>query len=119
MTPALELVIKERMEQIEKHGFDKNHDNRHMDNALLCASVHCLFSMPCGLLVHHEPDRSMQVVHFPWDRLEDNGLEEKFKAKNRIDQLTIGLALGVAELDRLLRKEKSDSYVFNSADNNN
>ena len=30
---GIELIVEERREQIEKHGYDSNHDELHDDNA--------------------------------------------------------------------------------------
>jgi len=98
------LIAAERQRQIEKEGWDAEHDDDHDGEQLAFAAV-------CYAL----PKRSMSLnyglaeigveitdLFWPWD-------EEWWKPtpKNRIRELEKAGALIAAEIDRLLRLEKA------------
>ena len=84
---GIELITKERKEQIEKHGRDKEHDSNHDEEQLKEAAM---FSIR------------------PYDDLGGINLYEgwqwftmKVREKTEIERLTIAGALIAAEIDRL------------------
>ena len=79
-----ELIAEERLEQIEKHGWDIEHDSCYENEELLQAAVFCI----CDEL-EEWPDG--------WSEY----FEDKILAKDRIGQLTVAGAFIAAEIDRL------------------
>lgn len=83
-TYAIEEIKRERLEQINKHGFDINDDLYYHNNELLTAALYCIGDA-----------RSF------WPSNWDVKFEEKIKAKTFIDRLVVAAALIAAEIDRL------------------
>lgn len=91
---GIELIAKERQEQIEKHGFDVSEDEYYKQGELICAAVFCLLE---------------QTIYYPtsWQ----DWFLKKMKAKKKrlskkefdIEKLKIAGALIAAEIDRLLK----------------
>lgn len=85
---GIELITKERQEQIEKHGFDAVHDsnNFHRKGELSDAAMYA---------IEQNPD------DYPsgWD----NWFKDKLGIKSYKDRLIIAGALIAAEIDRIQR----------------
>lgn len=86
------LIMKERQEQIQKHGYTSWHDDEHADGEILQAASSVLEREVTGL----DPE-----VEFPW---EDESLN-KILGHDKIGRLTIVGALIAAEIDRLRRHD--------------
>lgn len=86
----MELIADERLEQIEKHGFDMVHDDAWWNESgqLLDAAMH---------LLSHGRHEFPASWHKSW--------QAKFAKKSRVEQLAVAGALIAAEIDRLNRKE--------------
>lgn len=112
---ALDKVESERLSQIQDKGYDYDHDDRHGTEELAAAAA--FFLLPGWLdadVCTSDPDtHGLRVVPLlelvgeaAWD-----GIEKTLEAPDaddacldaRIDQLTTGLALGLAELERCMR----------------
>lgn len=85
---GVELIAVERQEQIEKHGFDLQHDSGHVDGTIAVVAA--------TLATLHTD----AVVRDPLDRQKSWGLESKCQG-NTIKALTVAGALIAAEIDRL------------------
>lgn len=81
---GIELITKEREEQLKKHGFSKDHDSEHTGAELVLAALYVLTD---------------QDEFFPtnWNQ----SFKEKLSNKNPIDALKVAGALLAAEIDRL------------------
>jgi len=84
MKTGVELIAKERQEQIEKHGFDKSHDANNRNCELVFAAMFMLTE-----------DKDY------WPKNWDMGWYFKFKEKSYQEKLVIAGALIAAEIDRL------------------
>ena len=84
MKTGIEQIAQERQEQIEKHGFDSQNDERNTQEELKDTAAFLLTG---------------DLSYFPhtWDQ---NWIY-KFSKKNRIERLKIAGALIAAEIDRL------------------
>lgn len=91
MKTGIELIAMERQEQIEKHGWDKNHDNEHRYGEL-AKNAACLAVI----------GTDAKVVDIAGCGTEDDvwGLIEKLNG-DRIHSLKVAGALIAAEIDRL------------------
>lgn len=89
MKTGIELITKEREEQIEKHGFDAEIDKFYLDNELIKAALYAInpkqFEFP-----------------FEWDKC----YRDKIRFKSRIEQLKVAGAFIAAEIDRLQYRAK-------------
>lgn len=85
---GIELIVNERKEQLEKHGYSLERDSIYDNQELIKFS---------GSIIYENIDL------YPWNRT----LFQHIKIKPRIEQLAIAGALIAAELDRLLLLEKS------------
>lgn len=87
---GIELIAKERQEQIEKHGYDEKHDfqnrNEELRNTAIC-------------LLAHDANK------FPFHSWDIKYFVKLFK-KDRKEKLIIAGALIAAEIDRLQNLEK-------------
>ena len=90
MKTGIELITKERNEQIEKHKWNENHDNCHIQEELVDCAMYAMTGNP---------------AHYPvgWDKY----YRQKIFKKGRIHQLKGAGALIAAEIDRLIRLEKN------------
>ncbi|GAB3994697.1 hypothetical protein GCM10028807_32890 [Spirosoma daeguense] len=86
METGIELIAKERNEQINKHGFDEANDD-YQNGELVEAALFAI--APNGEFEKRWPDGWYE--HF----------EEKIKNKDRIGQLKVAGAFLAAEIDRL------------------
>jgi hypothetical protein len=93
MTTGIELITEERQEQIEKHGYTKDHDKRYVKKELVQAAEYCLSLT--GLW--------NKSVFWPPDW--DNSIAIRIAGKSIIEQLAIAGAFLMAENDR-----RGDSY---------
>lgn len=102
---GVEMIIKKRLEQITKHGFDSEHDdspdNKHGE--LAQAAAYTLSSS------------STQFASWPgdsywvdWPDSWDDYWQTKIDKKSPIEQLAIAGAFCAAEIDRLKRLEKKN-----------
>ena len=85
---GIELIKKERQEQIQKHGFDQKHDSLHVDKSLIDAATYLLTN--CG-------------SYFPISWSLD--WKNRFDKKSEIECLVVAGALIAAEIDRRLAQE--------------
>ncbi len=91
MKTGIELIAEERQEQVEKHGWTKEHDAGHKDGTLAkVAAVLCCLNTSCSV---EDNARPLGIV-------EDWGLTQKLNG-DRIHQLKVAGALCAAEIDRL------------------
>lgn len=88
MKTGIELIADERREQIEKHGWDTNHDSNYENEELLKAALFCI-----------------DQKRFEWPWLWISKFRDKILNKSRIEQLTVSAALIAAEIERLQRLE--------------
>ncbi|HLD89410.1 MAG TPA: hypothetical protein VI911_00060 [Patescibacteria group bacterium] len=86
MKTGIELIAIERQEQIEKHGFDKDHDEEMINGELIDAAVYLLTG---------------EINYLPksWD--EKWHLKFRSKFSNEIESLKVAGALIAAEIDRI------------------
>jgi len=99
---GIEMIKNERQEQIEKHGFNAEHDDRE-DNkhGELAQAAACLLSMDFA-----EWRGESIWVDYPDSWSSEH--EDRFRKKNKIDRLVIAGALIAAEIDRLVKiKERA------------
>lgn len=91
METGIELIERERKEQIEKHGFGKGHDESGLNDRgeLVAAAVFILSHVPRGSILGAYP-RTWGMKY-----------REKFLSKSRVDKLKVAGALIAAEIDRL------------------
>lgn len=82
---GIELIAKERQEQIEKHGFNSSHDSEYLSGELITAAEFALHPM---------------TKDQPWP-FRENAFKSRIQAKNKIDRLIIAGAFIAAEIDRL------------------
>ena len=85
---GVELIAKERIEQIVKHGWSLYDDTSYSDEQLLKAALFCI-------------DQKRFEWPFGWI----SKFRDKIIWKNRIQQLTVAGALIAAEIDRLQNEE--------------
>lgn len=99
---GIELIAKERQEQIEKHGFDKSHDAKkwNEDGELVQAASYLLAKPSFGCV------NEVRVATYP-QRWNDE-YHDKFDAKTGIEALKVAGALIAAEIDRL--QERGDDW---------
>jgi len=106
---GIELIAEERQEQIEKHGFNAEHDAKHntgdlADMACMCAAPTKLYYMQkyaneIHFRVLDRLDRSWNLpINYHGNVLLDN---KDSSLKQRIHQLKVAGALIAAEIDRL------------------
>lgn len=91
MKSGVELISEERKEQINKHGFTKDHDfNVEKNGGLADAAIYLLLNYSG----YEDPDK-----FFPekWEK----SWKDKFDNKGDIDSLRVAGALIAAEIDRL------------------
>lgn len=109
---GIELIAKERQEQIEKHGFDKNHDENHCDGELIDAAVVCASNHVVYYKCEFANSTQFKAMQMPyWElpvRYKGNVLidNDKSAKEERIHQLKVAGALIAAEIDRLQNLEK-------------
>lgn len=99
MKNGIELIAEERQRQIEKEGFDKNHDTLHRPEELTMAAI--AYAMPEWLRWTYKGE----CEFWPFEK-------ESFKTspENRIRELAKAGALIAAEIDRF--QSTGICYVF-------
>jgi hypothetical protein len=110
MKTGIELIADERKEQIEKHGFDSNHDKKFKRGSL---SYHAAI-LATPTILYEKYDSAVNKISFivaePFDNWKlpnqnFNGNEvidnELLPKEQRIKQLVVAGALIAAEIDRL------------------
>lgn len=96
LTDGMMAVAEERCNQIHK-GYDAKHDDEHADGSI--ASLAAFIVAP--------PSPSNTIAMPPWaSRYADHILD---KHKDRLHVLTIGAALIVAEIERIIRKRADEA----------
>jgi len=111
---GIELIANERKRQIEKEGWDADHDSRHENNELSWAAI--CYAAPEEMIAHGEIDVSNKrygdtpscysSVSVPFDPWPWDTLYDKRKKHNRLKRLIIAGALIAAEID-LIQANKS------------
>lgn len=96
-TYGVEQIKKERISQIEKHGFTVDHDKHHKNNQLIRAAKFCLNN-----------------IDFDWPSDWDSKYAKKISGKKYVEQLAIAGALIAAEIDRI--KHSVDLSPINAND---
>lgn len=100
------LIAKERRRQIEKEGFDDEHDANHGDDALAWGAMFYTLPGPFLLCSSFKPKTVLGVVKAEafFEKTQWASIWAKRDSKTRIQQLTVAGALIAAEIDRLKRK---------------
>lgn len=96
METGIDLIAKERKEQIEKHGRTIEQDVMYNDNEQLAIGAEML------LAVEHEVGIDSESFPYGWDKETCNYM----LSKSYKERLIIAGALIAAELDRLIYLEK-------------
>ncbi|WP_424682953.1 hypothetical protein [Frateuria sp. YIM B11624] len=122
-TVAIDMVAMERTRQIQEEGFDFDHDDQHAEEELAAAAAFFITpSTLCPDVCVSTEDYGLEVIPLlqligrgAWNGIDREDLADAFyeaacpALDRRINVLTKGLALGVAELERLLRlREATD-----------
>lgn len=87
MKTGIELIEKERQEQIEKHGFDVSHDIYYSKGELLQAALFCI-----------NPNT------FDWPDGWDEHFRDKILSKDEIGKLKCAGAFVAAQIDRIINE---------------
>lgn len=95
MKTGIELIAEERREQVEKHGFDADHDLRPFNKhgALIQAAAYLLQNQFTG----KGTDRIFATFPSRWSGI----FQEKFDSKKGVEALKVAGALIAAEIDRI------------------
>lgn len=96
MKKGIELIAKERQEQIEKHGWNIEKDKCYKSEELLKAALFCI---------------DQKRFEFPWGWIEK--FRTKIVRKNRVQQLIVAGAFIAAEIDRILELEGNYEFCEN------
>jgi hypothetical protein len=98
-SPALQAVLAERIEQIERHGHDAHHDDMH-DGAEIAAAAAAYLVAYRGeaddIPAHLVMTKSLEL--WPW-------APETFRPSGEVEMLAKAGALILAELDRVIRAQ--------------
>lgn len=95
---GIELIAAERQEQIEKHGFDLNHDARQYNSSGELIQAACYILCKDSLLIKaHPADLRYALYPARWN----NDFKKKFDSKDELQSLIIAGALIAAEIDRI------------------
>lgn len=95
---GIQLVIQERARQKRDEGYTDEHDDQYLSGELRDAGI--------AYAMASDPDTDLGYARqvFPWE-------EKHWKPKGQKRNLVIGIALLIAELDRLNRIEDSAILV--------
>ena len=95
MKTGIELIAEERREQIEKHGWSKDHDQfEHSEGQIILAAEYAL-----------NPLQDNELIQYGYGGWEN--FEESIRGKqNIIERLKVAGALIAAEIDRIQRIKK-------------
>ncbi len=85
MKTGIELITKEREEQIKKHGYTQEHDDQHKDGALINAAIFAI------------------TLRGEWRQKGWEIFEAKMLEKSYDKRIIVAGALIAAEIDRLRR----------------
>jgi hypothetical protein len=106
--PGIELITAERQRQVEKEGFDSEHDDQHHNDLALAAG--CYVDHVVGRAwVVSDPDLGIdayQMETLP-DNWPDDWDEKYWKPTRPVRDLVKAGALIAAEIDRRLRAGES------------
>lgn len=99
---GIELILQERQEQIEKHGWSLDHDASYADGQLEKAAIFC--KIQANIKLHNISSHLYSNAKWPdgWIK----SFENKIINKPVIEQLAVCGAFYIAEYDRTHR------YVF-------
>ncbi len=105
-SPALELVVKERIRQIQEEGWLPEHDDGHVKGELAAAAqvYACVAEeLVRGESVEHIRRQILEMpAGWPWD-------EDSFNPKDDpLRNIVIAAALCIAEADRIIRMRKEE-----------
>lgn len=100
MSTGIELIAKERNEQIEKHGFTGEH---HINHPEWYNNMQLQFA--AATLLMHEFEEQIDVPMLIPQGWKDMERWQRLNWKNRKERLIISAALIAAELDRLQAME--------------
>ena len=105
MESGAQLILRERLRQIQQEGWSKEHDDEHTKGELLgAARAYALVAY------HQEKFGKIIVTEAPPASWPDNWDNEWWKpSKNPKRNLVKAGALIAAEIDRLIRKEENDA----------
>ena len=96
---GIELIAKEREEQIEKHGFNAEHDARQYNSKGELIQAACYLLCKDSLLIEAHPS-NLRYALFPSAWNED--YKTKFDQKDDLQSIIVAGALIAAEIDRIL-----------------
>lgn len=101
--PAARLILRERMDQVEKHGFDIAHDDAHSDGEIVEGALAYVMA---GAAI--DADRASHVPgieasHWPWSEL--------FKPTDALTCYVKAAAMLMAEADRLIRARAMTEHM--------
>lgn len=91
---GMELIVQERKEQIEKHGWSLEQDQDYKFEQLAQAAYFCLDQA-------NIKQSGIKTEYFRWPVGWDRHFEQKIRDKSIIGQLTVAGAFLMAENDRL------------------
>ena len=93
-------VFNERMRQIEKEGFSKEHDDQHVNQELLIAA-----NLYYQKAIKDEPEGSKIPSEWPWE-------PEWWKPKDKHHNLIVAGALIIAEGSRRIRNGVKEKPIY-------
>ena len=99
MKTGIELIAKERQEQIEKHGFDIKNDQDYPNNELIKAALFCIDSNV-----------------FEWPQFWGTQFRWKIEKNDRITRLTKAGSFIAAEIDRLINSSTPTEAPLETCD---
>ena len=128
---GIELIVSERIRQLEKEGWTAEHDDAHTDGSLAMAAV--CFATPVLIYKLLKVDGETSVIdpwpdgwdkkwdrryYFPFSPYHSQMVPEpgSYSKQHRIDLLVKAGALIAAEIDRLQRREEVSVYHFRTSD---
>ena len=96
---GIDWIKEERQEQIEKHGFDAEHDDKgfNANSEMLQAAGYLMGEVARG---KNLSDTFWVDFPQPWNL----DFKKKFDQKSDIEKLAVAGALVAAEIDRMLRE---------------
>ena len=107
-------IFDERKRQVDKEGYDRHHDDEHVDGELAMAAVCYAAPERVYRMVNNERFKTF-IDPFPWDEEFDKRVYRGALVNNkdaellkRIRMLEKAGALVAAEIDRLLRVMEND-----------
>ncbi len=97
-SPALQLVLAERLEQVEQHGYTPDHDDHHGGGEIaMGAGAYLAAYIADGVEGLEAADAlSAALEQWPWR-------SDLFRPTGEVEMLTKATAMLLAELDRVLR----------------